>query len=79
MCSWTNLGVSRGQNGGQKGQNMPFSRRNEYYELEFCNYRLNHIEKLTITQMKHKNVLLGQFRGLPGSKWVSKGSKYALF
>ena len=58
-----------GQNGGQKGQNMPFSRRNEYYELEFCNYRLNHIEKLTITQMKHKNVFLDQFRGLPGGKF----------
>ena len=23
----------RGQDGGQKGQNVPFSRKNEYYEL----------------------------------------------
>ena len=64
-----------GQNGGQKGQNVPFSRRNEYYELEFCNYKLNHVEKLTITQMKHKNLFLAPCRCLPGSK----GSKYALF
>ena len=62
-----------GQNGGQKGQNVPFSRRNEYYELEFCNFKLNHVEKLTITQMKHKNLFLAQFRGLLGSKRGTKG------
>ena len=50
ICSWPNLGVSRGQNGGQKGQNVPFSRKNEYYELEFCNYTLNRVVKLTVTQ-----------------------------
>ena len=49
IYSWPNLGVSRGQNGGQKGQNVPFSRKNEYYELEFCNYTLDRVGKLTAT------------------------------
>ena len=57
---WADLG----QNGGQKGQNVPISRKNEYYELEICNNPLNHIGKLTVTQMQHKLLLLAQFRGL---------------
>ena len=43
---WADLG----QNGGQKGQNVPISRKNEYYELEICNNPLNHIGKLTVIQ-----------------------------
>ena len=36
-------GLLGSKRGGQKGQNVPFSRRNGYYELEFCNYKLNHV------------------------------------
>ena len=61
IYSWPNLGVSRGQNGGQKGQNVPFSRKDEYFELEFCNYTLDRVWKLTVTQMKHDILFLAQF------------------
>ena len=54
--SLPNLGVSRGQNGGQKGPNVPFSRKNEYNELEFCNYMLNCVGKLTVTQLTLENL-----------------------
>ena len=46
--SWPNLGVSRGQNGGQKGQNVPFSRKNEYHDLEFCNFTLDRVSDLSL-------------------------------
>ena len=44
-------GSTGGQNGGQKGQNVPISRKNEYYKLEICNYTSNHIGKQTVAQM----------------------------
>ena len=77
--SGPNLGVSRGQNGGQKSQNVPFSRKNEYYELEFFNHTLDRVWKLTVTQMKHDISFLAQFRSLLGSKRGSTVSKYAHF
>ena len=77
--SWPNLGVSRGQNGGQKGQNVSFSRKDEYFELEFCKYTLDRVWKLTVTQMKHDILFLAQFRILPVLKRGSKVSKYAHF
>ena len=30
---WPNLDVFRSQNGGQKGQSVPISRKNQYYGL----------------------------------------------
>ena len=74
-----NLGVSRGQNGGQKGKNVPFSSKSEYFEMELANYTLNHIGELTATLMKHDISFLAQFGSLPGSKLGSKWSKCALF
>ena len=50
------MGVSLGQKGGQKGQNVPFSRKNEYNELEFCNHTLNCVGKLTVTQLTLENL-----------------------
>ena len=57
-----------GQNGGQKGQNVPISRKNVHYELENCNYTLNHVGKLTVTQIWYKASLMDQFRGQDGGQ-----------
>ena len=54
---WTDLGHFRGQNGGQKGQNVPFSRKSEYFDLKLANYTLNHIEQPTAIQMEHEDLL----------------------
>ena len=65
--SWPNLGVSRGQNGGQKGKNVPFSSKSEYFELELANYTLNHIGELTVIQMNHENLfIVGPIQRSPG-------------
>ena len=53
-CYWLSLGVSWGQNGGQRGQIVPISRRNEYYKLATCNHTLNHIGKQTVVDFRPK-------------------------
>ena len=55
IYSLPNLGVSWGQSGGQKGRNVPFSKKNECYELELRIYTLNHVGKLTNTQLIQTN------------------------
>ena len=45
-----------GSKQGQKGQDMRFSRKYEYFELEFCNYTLNCVGKLTVTQLTLENL-----------------------
>ena len=47
----------------------------EYFELEFFNYTLNCVGKLTVTQLTHENLFLAKYKCL----MASKGSKYALF
>ena len=45
------MGQNGVHKGSQKGQNVPISRKNEYYELAICNHTLNHIGKPTVAQM----------------------------
>ena len=35
---------------------MPFSRKNEYFELEFFKYTLNRIVELTTIQIEHEEM-----------------------
>ena len=59
--------------GGQKGQNVPFSRKNEYFDLEFFKYTLNCVGKLTFTQLTYENLMLAQFRSIRGQNGGQKG------
>ena len=45
------LSAFRDQKGGQIGQNMHIPRKKEHCKLEICNNTLNHIGKLTATQI----------------------------
>ena len=53
---WHNLRVYRGENGGRKGQNVPFSTKNEYFDLKTCNYTLNRSRKLNFKQILLKKL-----------------------
>ena len=57
-------------------KNVPFSRKKDNFELEFCIYTLNHTGKLSDAQMKPRNIFLVQSRNLQGQNggW-NKGQK----
>ena len=44
----------QGSKRGQKDQNVAIPRKKGQYELKICNYSLNHIGELIVTQLLHK-------------------------
>ena len=55
---WDILG---GQNGDQKGQNVPFSRKSEYLEPENGRYALRDIWILMGIYFEHKQLFMTKF------------------